>query len=109
MDIKEIPKRIKWLRKQFGYKQCEVSNILGISESAYSKLEQGARRLTIENCIALSELYEQSCDFILKGADDMEKVRKATDILENAFDDISCDLNSIRLRIAKLEKNLQAD
>lgn len=106
MYDKEIAKRIKYLRKQFGFKQSEVADILEISESAYCKLEQCTRRLTAENCINLSDLYEVSCDFILKGSGDIEQVRELTEILEHSFGDICCDLNSIRSRIAQIEKNI---
>lgn len=109
MYSKDIPERIKYLRKLFGYKQSEIAHILEISESAYCKLEQGTRRLTAENCINLSDLYEVSCDFILKGIGDLERVRKSTEILENAFDNICCNFDSIRSRIAELEKNLSAN
>ena len=56
--------RLIYLRKQKGYTQYEVSEILNISRSALSKYEKG-RIPKIETIMQLARLYDVSCDYLL--------------------------------------------
>lgn len=64
---KEIGQRLKVLRQYGELNQLDVARVLGVTASAYGKLEYGERGLSSRNCIALSELYGVTCDYILKG------------------------------------------
>lgn len=57
--------RLIYLRKQKGYTQYEVSEILNISRSALSKYEKGRRIPKIETIMQLARLYDVSCDYLL--------------------------------------------
>ena len=57
--------RLIYLRKQKGYTQCEVAEILNISRSALSKYEKGNRVPNIEILMQLASLYNVSCDYLL--------------------------------------------
>lgn len=66
----EIRERLQKLRKEKGYSQEELAEILGISRQAISKWESGQSSPDINKLIQLSELYGVSIDTILKGTDD---------------------------------------
>lgn len=63
----DICKRIKDLREKKGVLQRDVANALNISLSAYTKLENGERGISSENCIALADYFKVTCDYILRG------------------------------------------
>ena len=65
MKNKILPIRLIYLRKQKGYTQYEVSEILNISRSTLSRYEKGLRIPNAEILIQLAELYEVSCDYLL--------------------------------------------
>lgn len=57
--------RLVYLRKQKGYTQYEVSEILNISRSTLSKYEKGTRIPNLEILTKLENLYNVSCDYLL--------------------------------------------
>lgn len=57
--------RLIYLRKQKGYTQSEVAEILNISRSSLSRYEKGTRIPNIEIIMQLSLLYDVSCDYLL--------------------------------------------
>lgn len=57
--------RLIYLRKQKGYTQSEVAEILNISRSSLSRYEKGTRIPNIEILMQLSLLYDVSCDYLL--------------------------------------------
>lgn len=57
--------KLIYLRKQKGYTQCEVSEILNISRSTLSKYEKGTRIPNLKTIIKLANLYNVSCDYLL--------------------------------------------
>lgn len=67
-NAKDIGRRIKLLRITENKHQKDVSEYLGISLSAYSKIERGDRGVSPEKCIALANYFGVSCDYILRGA-----------------------------------------
>jgi len=64
MDIAE---RIQSLRKQKGYSQEELAEKIGVSRQAVSKWESRQSTPDIDKIIALSDLFNISTDYILKG------------------------------------------
>ena len=53
-NLKTILENIKRERKKYGYTQEDIANILNMSLSAYRKLEQGQRKLSLEHIISIS-------------------------------------------------------
>ena len=63
-----IADRLKDLRKNAGYSQEQLSEMLGISRQAVSKWESAQGYPDIENVIRLAEIYHISTDYILLGS-----------------------------------------
>ena len=49
---------LKKLRKEHKKTQKEIAEILGISQNGYSLIENGGRKLSVENAKALAEIYQ---------------------------------------------------
>lgn len=62
-----IGARLKELRKQNEFSQQFVADNLFISQAAYSLIENSQNGIVAEHIINLSNLYEVTTDFILKG------------------------------------------
>ncbi len=57
--------RLKELREDHDFKQSDISELLGISQTNYSKYELEKVNLPIEALIKLSKIYKTSTDYIL--------------------------------------------
>lgn len=64
-----LAKRIQTLRKQNGLSQEELAEKLGVTRQAVSKWESEQSTPDMDNIIALSDLFEVSTDYLLKGED----------------------------------------
>ena len=64
MDLAE---RLQDLRKKAGYSQEQLADLLGISRQAVSKWESGQTSPDLEKIVLLSEFFEVSTDYLLKG------------------------------------------
>lgn len=64
--------RLKELRKEKGYTQVKMQMITGIDQSDYSKLENGKRYFTFEQCRKLAIALDTSMDY-LAGLTDEKK------------------------------------
>ena len=62
-----ISVRLQELRKQAGYSQEQVAEMLGISRQAISKCETGQGNPDIDNVVKLKKIYNVSADYILLG------------------------------------------
>lgn len=62
-----IAERIQHLRKLKGLSQEELANAIGVSRQAVSKWESAQSTPDIEKIISLSDLFEVSTDYLLKG------------------------------------------
>lgn len=68
MDIeKNIAERIQKLRKERGLSQEELAEVVNVSRQAVSKWESEQSLPDIDKIIALSEYFEVSADYLLKG------------------------------------------
>lgn len=70
--------RIQYLRKTKGLSQEELANKVGVSRQAVSKWESGQSTPDIEKIIIMSELFEVTTDYILKGVEPVNMVNKET-------------------------------
>jgi len=57
--------RLRDMREDRDLSQKEVADILGISQSDYSKYELGKHMMGIDKYIKLSKFYNVSVDFLL--------------------------------------------
>lgn len=64
MDLAE---RLQKLRKEAGYSQEKLAEMLGISRQALSKWENGQANPDVNNIKKLCEIYNKSSDYILFG------------------------------------------
>ena len=62
-----IADRIQYLRKQKGYSQEELADKVGVSRQAVSKWESEQSMPDLEKIIVMSDLFEVTTDYILKG------------------------------------------
>ena len=75
VDLKEIGKRIQNRRKQLGYTQEQLAEMMNVSIQMVSNLERGNKAIRIDNLVNLSHILDVSTDYILTGkatADDNE-------------------------------------
>lgn len=64
MDLAE---RLQEMRKEAGYSQEKLAEMLGISRQALSKWENGQANPDVNNIKKLCEIYDKSSDYILFG------------------------------------------
>ena len=90
----EVAMRVKWLRLRMGYTASFVADAIGLGISNYSKIENGSRGLTLENCDAISRFYGVSCDFIIRGTYEINAAMFAENNLKKASE-ILADLSTL--------------
>ena len=70
--------RIQYLRKQKGYSQEELADKVGVSRQAVSKWESEQSMPDLEKVIIMSELFEVTTDYILKGIEPVNITNRKT-------------------------------
>ena len=63
----DLASRLQQLRKQRGLSQEELAGQLGVSRQAVSKWESAQAQPELEKLLALSDFFQVSCDYLLKG------------------------------------------
>lgn len=58
-------KRLKDLRVDKDLLQKDISAVLNISQTVYSRYERGFQTIPVEHLIALADFYNTSVDYIL--------------------------------------------
>lgn len=61
----KFSERLKYLRKESDFSQRDISEILGISVSAYQYYEQGKTEPRLDNLVKLADLFHVSMDFLI--------------------------------------------
>ena len=56
--------RLKELRKEKGYTQIKMQHLTGIDQSDYSKIENGRRYYTFEQCRKIALALNTSMDYL---------------------------------------------
>ncbi len=59
-----IDNRLKNLRKKRGYTQVKMQMLTGIDQSDYSKIENGKRWYTFEQCRRIALALDTSMDYL---------------------------------------------
>lgn len=66
MDIVlSLSQRLRELRKQNGYTQNEIAELLNCTQVTYSNYETVRRCISIQSLIRLAEFYNVSTDYML--------------------------------------------
>lgn len=68
--------RLKELRKERGYTQVKMQMLTGIDQSDYSKIENGKRYLSFEQCIKVADALGTSMDYLAGRTDQKEPYPK---------------------------------
>ena len=82
--MKTLNERLKEARIQLRLSQENVAKYMGVKRTAIVEIESGKRKVSAYELAKFSELYQISCDELLKGRN--EKVH--TDILVHGFLDL---------------------
>lgn len=69
---KFIMGRLKDLRKERGYTQIKMQHLTGIDQSDYSKIENGKRYYTFEQCRKIALALDTSMDYLAGLTDQKE-------------------------------------
>lgn len=67
--------RIQDLRVDADLSQRQISEILHISQRAYSHYETGSRGIPIEMLIRLADYYDTSIDYLVGRIDDRKSIK----------------------------------
>ncbi len=97
--MEKINERIKNLRKSLNLNQASFAKTIGISQAALSDLEKGKSKPSIETLIAISDHFNVSIDWIVKG----EKYEDVSE--QQEFPTSYRKLNSTIMRILLEEKD----
>ena len=73
-----IADRIQYLRKQRGLSQEELADKIGVSRQAVSKWESEQSTPDLDKIIVMSDLFEVTTDYILKGIEPVSTISKKT-------------------------------
>ena len=71
-----ISEKIMSLRKQYGWSQEELADLVGVSRQSVSKWESAASMPDIQKIIKLSEVFGVSVDYLLKDEMDLPESSK---------------------------------
>ena len=80
-DMEARGKRLKKLRKQAGKTQEQVAEDLNLAVETISRIERGKRGCSVDMLLMLSEYYQTSVDYLLKGTDDLASEEAKIDML----------------------------
>ncbi len=77
-DLSEIGKRIQNRRKQQGYTQEQLAEMMNVSIQMISNLERGNKAIRIDNLINLSQILNISTEYILMGKETTSDIEALT-------------------------------
>ena len=70
--------RLKDLRMEKGYTQIKMQHLTGIDQSDYSKIENGKRYYTFEQCKRIALALDTSMDYLADLTDDKKPYPRRT-------------------------------
>lgn len=68
--------RLKELRKMRGYTQIKMQMLTGIDQSDYSKIENGKRYYTFEQCKKIALALDTSMDYLAGLTDEIKPYKR---------------------------------
>lgn len=72
-DTTACGRRIRQLRRSYGYTQEALADLLGIDRSFLSRIEAGTKGCSVDLFIALAEVFHTSLDHLILGTASNEK------------------------------------
>ena len=78
-----IVNRLKELRKEKGLTQIQMQFLTGIDQSDYSKIENGKRYYTFEQCKRIALALDTSMDYLAGLTDEKKPYPRAKETSEN--------------------------
>lgn len=73
--------RLKSLRKERGFTQLKMQMLTGIDQSDYSKIENGKRYYTFEQCKRIALVLNTSMDYLAGLTDEKKPYPRSKDCL----------------------------
>lgn len=105
--MKDFPSKLREIRKQKGFTQESISQLLGIGQSSYAKWENGKTEPTLENIGKLSKILGVSIDFLLSNDSIVEFYRKIFSANPKITDDIESKIiNDLDIYKDKLDNQI---
>jgi len=74
MDSKKFGERIKKLREQVGYNQQKMAELLGVSRPTISNIENGERKVSIDELIKFSKIFDRPIEVLLDSKREVEVI-----------------------------------
>ena len=84
----EIYEKLKMMREQSGFRQGQIAEFLGVTQTFISKVETGERNLTADQLESLVNLYGYSLSAFTDMADDAHPIRFAFRTQEVSQEDL---------------------
>lgn len=75
-DAKEMGKRVKNIRLRMGYTQEKFAEKLNVDRSYVGKIERGEKSASVELVVLISESFDVTTDYLLKGNLNTPKVTR---------------------------------
>lgn len=85
-DLKSMGKRIQNRRKQRGYTQEQLAELMNVSVQMVSNLERGIKAIRIDNLIKLSNVLDTSTDYFLTGKQNVDDAEALTLMISQLCD-----------------------
>jgi len=107
-QLKEMANRIKKRRSALGYTQEKFSEIIGLSMSSYSKIENAFQKPSLDTVIKIADKLDTSIDFIVLGSEDRKPrevgdTEKLASILEFLDNDKLQYISELAGRLSKIK------
>lgn len=68
--------RLRDLREDKDLRQVDVADLLGISQTVYSRYERGDLTITVPHLLQLADFYQTSVDYLLGRTSQIKKYPK---------------------------------
>ena len=109
MDLIDIGKRIKSLRKDSNLTQSKVADFLSLDQSMIAKIEKGERNITSDVIEKLSALFCCTVDYLLFGENQEQKCTVSFRTNNLTSDDLKAlaIINKIVLNQFEMDKMLE--
>ena len=72
--------RLKEIREDNDYKQCDIAKYLKVTQAQYCRYEMGVNSIPIEKIDKLANLYNTSIDYLLNRTDERKPYLKTKKI-----------------------------
>lgn len=107
-QLKEMSTRIKQRREALGYTQEGFCEIIGLSASSYTKIENAFQKPALDTLIKISEHLDLSLDYLVFGTEE-RKPKEITDsdkvdyLLKNLDNDKLLYASEVLAKMAKVK------